>query len=463
MTDGSLSLDRQSNLHARAARPSVYVAMSADVIHRGHINILEQAAALGRVTVGLLSDAAVGSYKRVPLMDFDHRRRIVAALRWVDEIVPQNTLDYTENLEALRPDFVVHGDDWRQGPQAATRRKVIETLKGWGGELIEPSYTPDISSTALQRVIRQTRPRPAERARRLAQALKSKTLTRVLDAHSGVSALIADRAAVVTDGMRLEFDALWSGSLTTAASKGYRDNGVVDFTARYAILGDILNAANKPLLFDAEDGGSDEELAQATVSLERAGVSAIVIEDKCGAKRNSFDDDGVAQLASDADYLRKIRVSTDARSSPDLLVVARLEGLVMARPMVDVVRRARKVEDAGADMVVIHSKSATPEEIFAFAAAYRREGGGLPLACIPTTYHGVREAELVAHDFSMVVYANHLLRAAYDPMIECAVSILAQGGASAAHEGIAPVQNLISLDESVSRHAERVITSARAG
>ncbi len=134
--------------------PVVYVGMSADIVHPGHINLIRAAEKYGEVTVGLLTDAAITSYKRKPCMTFEERKAVVENIKGVTRVVPQETLDYVPNLKKLKPQYVVHGDDWCEGVQKATRQRVIEVLQEWGGELIEPPYTPGVSSTEIIRRLR---------------------------------------------------------------------------------------------------------------------------------------------------------------------------------------------------------------------------------------------------------------------------------------------------------------------
>jgi len=423
----------------------VYIGMSADIIHKGHLNILRQGARLGRVTVGLLTDEAIATYKRTPTLDFEHRRQILSALRWVEAVVPQESLDYRPNLKRIRPKYVVHGDDWREGVQAQTRRQVIDTLKEWGGELVELPYTPDISSSQIQTEIRRSPITPTERSALLARQLRTQPLVRAIDAHNGFSAAIGDRAQLVTDVGTKQYDALWSGSFGTAAAKGRPDTGVVDYTARSAVLLDIIEATSKPLLFDGEDGGSLDEIAAIVQSLERFGVSALVLEDKSGPKRNSFTEEDVANLASVDETASKIRMAINARRSLSFLIIARLEGLILGRSQGEVVARALAFEAAGADVILIHSKHTSPTEVVAFAHRYRSEGGALPLACIPTTYCTVSEDALVSAGFSLIVYANQLLRAAFQPMVDCALSILRDASAGGVSKTIAPVAPLLKI------------------
>ena len=427
-------------------RPIVYVGMCADVLHRGHLNILDRAAALGRVVVGILTDRAVASYKRVPLLDFAHRCELVGALRQVEAVVAQDSLDYRPNLLRFLPAYVVHGDDWRQGPQAGTRTSVLQTLARWDGKLVEPAYTADVSSSAIQARLAAGPRAPDDRCAELARAMRVKPLVRIIEAHSGLSAMIGDRARLERDGRVLEFDGLWSGSLTTAAVKARADTGVVDFSTRMAVLADILHASRKPILFDAEEGGEDDELIAMQAALQARGVSGIVLEDKTGPKRNSFSAAADTRLADTDLAAHRLRLLVSVRHDDHQLIVARLEGMVLGLSVDETVARALAYERAGADLILPHSKHSDAGQILAFAERYRTAGGTLPLVAIPTTYATVTEAELIEAGFSIVIYANQLLRAATEPMAECALDILEHGSAGTVSARVAPVKRLVEVE-----------------
>jgi phosphoenolpyruvate phosphomutase len=428
-------------------RPIIYVGMSADVIHEGHIAILDRAAELGRVVVGLLTDSAIASYKRVPYLSFVQRRRIIAAMRQVDAVMPQFTLEYTANLKLLRPEYVVHGDDWKQGVQRATRRNVIDTLREWNGELVEPAYTTGVSSTLLQSRLAAAPITPEARIRALGDAIRLRPLVRAIDAHSGLSATIGARTRwQAASGDVREFDAHWSGSLTTAAQRAKSDNGTVDFSIKLNLLREICAASNKPVIFDAEHGGEDDQIREIIRRFEELGVGGLVLEDKDGAKRNSFEDASDARLADQSLAAHRIAVAARARHNPNILIFARLEGMIMGDPLEDVVDRALLYEQSGADIILPHSKRSDASEIFAFAQRYREKGGQLPLAAIPTTYCSVSEQELSEAGYNIVIYANQLLRAALAPMQECAAHILEHASAGRVSETISPVRELIEIE-----------------
>ena len=426
----------------------VYVAMSADIIHPGHLNIIREAAQLGEVTVGVLTDAAIASYKRLPYMSYEQRAAVVAALKGVVQVIPQEQLDYIPNLRKLKPDFVVHGTDWREGVQAKTRQGVIDVLAEWGGRLVEPEYTPGISSTLLNKAIREVGTTPDIRRRRLRRLLNAKPVVRVMEAHSGLSGLIVENAFVMKDNKRLEFDAMWLSSLTDSTLKGKPDNESVDVTSRLRTVNDILEITTKPIIYDGDSGGLPEHFAFLVRSLERLGVSAVIIEDKVGLKQNSlFEVGNVQSQATVEDQCHKIKVGKQAQVTDEFMVIARCESLIAGKGEDDAILRCRAYCGAGADGIMIHSKAKTPDEIFSFVRRFRAEvSADKPIVVVPSTYAQVTEKELADAGVNVVIYANHLLRAAYPAMRRTAERILECGRAQeASAEFCMPIKEIISL------------------
>ena len=435
----------------------VYVAMSADIIHPGHLNIIKEASKLGEVTVGVLTDAAIASYKRLPYMDYEQRAAVVAQLKGVARVVPQPTLDYIPNLRKYKPDFVVHGTDWREGVQAKTRQGVIDTLAEWGGKLVEPEYTPGISSTQLNKAIREVGTTPDIRRRRLRRLLDAKPIVRVMEAHSGLSGLIVEnsfamvpKVATEPDGakVRHEFDAMWLSSLTDSTLKGKPDNESVDVTSRLRTVNDILEITTKPIIYDGDSGGLPEHFVFLVRSLERLGVSAVIIEDKIGLKQNSlFETGNVQQQASIEDQCHKIKVGKQAQITDDFMIIARCESLIAGKGEDDAIARCKAYCEAGADGIMIHSKAKTPDEIVSFVKRFRAEvSADKPIVVVPSTYAQVTEAELAAIGVNVVIYANQLLRAAYPAMKACAERILAcERAQEASAEFCMPIKEILSL------------------
>jgi phosphoenolpyruvate mutase len=399
--------------------------MSADLVHPGHLNILRKASELGEVTVGLLTDRAIASYKRLPYMTFDQRKVVVESLKGVAAVVPQETLDYLPNLRRYRPDFVVHGDDWREGVQRGVRESVIAALEEWGGQLVEVPYTEGISSTRLNAALKEIGTTPDIRRNKLRRLLQAKPLVRLLEAHNGLTGLIVEHAHVDNPEGRCEFDGMWASSLTESTAKGKPDIEAVDMTARANTLHDIMEVTTKPVVYDADTGGQIEHFQFTVRTLERLGVSAAVIEDKVGLKKNSLLGNDVSQTQdSIPNFCAKIRAGKAAQVTDDFMIIARIESLILDAGQEDAMARAVAYIEAGADAIMIHSRHKDPAEIFDFCGSFAALPHRVPLVVVPSSYNQVKEEELVERGVAVVIYANHLLRAAYPAMIKAARSIL---------------------------------------
>jgi phosphoenolpyruvate phosphomutase len=355
-------------------------------------------------------------------------------------------LDYVPNLRAVRPDYVVHGDDWKTGSQAPVRQRVIETLKEWGGQLVEPKYTEGISSTQLNAVLRELGTTTEVRRARLRRLLGAKSPVRILEAHNGLSGLIVENTRVQKGRADVEFDGIWISSLTDSTAKGRPDIEYVDLTSRLNTIQEILEVTTKPIVLDGDTGGVSEHFAYTVKTLERIGVSAIIIEDKTGLKRNSLFGDDVEQTQEDpAVFAGKIQVGKRVQVTDDFLVIARIESLILGKSVDDALERARRYIDAGADGVMIHSKDRDPAKIFSFCEAYAGLPVGVPLVVVPTAYSQVTEEDLVEAGVQMVIYANHLLRSAYPSMVSAAERILLHGRALEADELCMSIKQILNL------------------
>lgn len=429
-----------------STRSTVYVGMSADLVHPGHINILQRAAELGDVTIGLLTDAAIASYKRLPHMTFAQRKEVVGSLKGVTRVVAQDTLDYVPNLERLRPDYVVHGDDWRTGVQRQTRQRVIDALAQWGGALVEVPYTQGISSTQLNESVKQIGTTPSVRLSRLRRLLGTKPIVRMMEAHSGLTGLIIENITATAEGRTREFDGMWSSSLTDSTARGKPDIEAVDISSRLQTVNELFEVTTKPLVFDGDTGGKPEHFTFTVRSLERLGVSAVIIEDKEGLKRNSLFGTEVAQTQSSIEeFAARLSIGKKAQITDDFMIIARIESLILEQGMDDAVRRAEAYIEAGADGIMIHSRRKAPDEVFEFCRRFDRLPARVPLVAVPTEYHQVTEAELADHGVNMVIYANHLLRAAYPQMAKVARTILEHGRALEADPYLAPIKDALAI------------------
>ena len=423
----------------------VYVGLSADILHEGHINILKIASSYGDVVVGLLTDQAIASYKKIPYLNFKQRKVVLENLRYVKKVIPQKTLDYVHNLNIVRPNYVVHGDDWKKGIQKKTRDRVLKALKKWSGKLIEPKYTKNISSTIIKNKISEALS-PENRVSRLKRLIYSKDIVRILESHNSLTGLIIENISVIKKSKKIEFDGMWSSSLTDSATKGKPDNSSVDFSTRLSSLNNMMEVTSKLLVFDADNGGQLEHLPFLVRSLERLGASAIIMEDKIGRKKNSlFKNQSDTKQDKPELFARKIKQICKSRKNNDFMVIARIESFIVGKGLKDALKRAEIYSKAGADAILIHSKEKTPAEIFSFAREFKKSKNFIPLVSVPSTYSKVYEKDLIRNGFKLVIYANQLLRAAYPAMQFTARKILENSRTFEIEKKIIPIKEIINL------------------
>ena len=425
---------------------TVYVAMSADLVHPGHLNIINRASKLGRLIIGLLTDNAIASYKRVPVMEYKDRLKIISSLKGVSNVIKQDTHDYTNNLRKIKPDIVVHGDDWKQGIQLNVRNKVIKELKKWGGKLVEFPYTKGISSSKLISLYKEIGTTPDTRRKQLKRILSSKKLSRFLDIHNGLSGLIVENTKVEIKGKIEEFDGMWGSSLTNSTAKGKPDIEAVDFTERLQLLNEVLEVTTKPIIYDGDTGGKIEHFVFTIKTLERLGVSAIIIEDKIGLKKNSLFGTSVKQQQdSPSSFSKKIKAGKNAQATDEFMIIARIESLILNKGIKDALQRAKKYINAGADGIMIHSRRKNPSEIFEFCKFYNKFKNRKPLVIVPSSFSQVTEEKLSRAGANIVIYANHLLRSIYPNMVDTAKSILKHKRAYQIEKKLLSIKDILEL------------------
>ena len=406
----------------------VYVSLIADLLHAGHINVLERASRYGNVTVGLLTSTAINELNDTAYLKYQQRADVINSLKMVTRVVPQDGASYKENLMRLKPDFVVHGDDWKEGEQSKYRQEVIELLSEWGGELIEVKYSSNISDKNLKNQLMRLGVTTVHRLGRLRQLIKNKPIVRILEAHNALSALIAENTVVERNGESVSFDGIWSSSLTDSTAKGKPDIEAIDMTSRINAVNDIFEVTTKPMIFDADTGGKTEHFEFTVKSLERTGVSAVVIEDKTGLKKNSLFGNDVAQTQDSVEnFSDKISRGKEAQVGDDFMIIARIESLILEAGMEDALVRAEAYIKAGADGIMIHSRHKNPAEIIEFMHKFRGVDKITPVIVVPTSFNSVTVEEFVEMGVNAVVTANHMLRAAYPAMLNVAKSVLENG------------------------------------
>ncbi len=424
----------------------VYVGMSADLLHPGHINIIKEATKLGEVTIGLLTDKAIASYKRLPFLTYEQRKTVIEQIKGVQNVVPQRTMDYSSNLREIKPNYVVHGDDWGSGLLKGVRQKVIEILNEWGGKLIEVQYTPGISSTQLHNDLKAIGTTPNIRLRTLGRLIAAKQFVRVLEVHNGLTGLIVENLKIELDGTTREFDCMWSSSLTDSTAKGKPDIEAVDMTSRMSSVNSIFEVTTKPMILDADTGGRPEHFEFTVKSLERLGVSAVIIEDKIGLKKNSLFGTEVPQTQDTIEnFCHKIQVGKKAQITDDFMIIARIESLILGKGLDDALKRAHAYIEAGTDSIMIHSSKKEPEEIFEFCKQVNKLSNRVPLVVVPSNYNGVYEKDLADAGANIIIYANHMLRSAYPAMLRVAKSILTHGRSADCDEDCMPINEILDL------------------
>lgn len=424
----------------------IYVPMGADILHTGHLNIINKAKKYGQIIIGLFTDSAIAEYKTFPLINYNQRLEIIKNIKGVNKIVKQKTWDYSYNLNKIKPDFLIHGDDWKKGIQKKTRLKVLKLLKRWNGKLIELPYTKQPEMKENKKNMQNLIYNPENRVSRLKRLLKSKKIVRFIESHNPLTGLIIEKLKINHKNEFKEFEGIWSSSLTDSASNGKPDNQSVELSTRIQNLNNIIEVTTKPILFDADNGGRPEHLPYTIRNLERLGVSAIAIEDKIGLKSNSlFKDQSKANQDTIKNFCKKIKIACNARRSPDFLIVARIESFILGRDLHDAIKRAESYSKAGADLILIHSKEKTPREIFLFSKKFKKSKFFKPLIAVPSTYSKVSEDQLIKNGFKVVIYANHLLRAAYPAMENAALKILKNSRSLEIEKKIIPIKKILNI------------------
>ncbi|MCE5220813.1 MAG: phosphoenolpyruvate mutase [Clostridium sp.] len=424
----------------------VYVAMSADIIHQGHLNVINEARNLGDVIIGLHTDDVIRGYWRNPIMRYEERKEVVSNIKGIVSVVPQDSLDQVPNLMELKPDYVVHGDDWLEGSQKELREKVIDAIKEWGGELVEVPYTHGVSISKLDEELMQIGITPQMRMKSLKKLIYSKKPVRILEAHNGLTGLIVEKTKVEKDGKIKEFDGMWISSLCDSTAKGKPDIELVDLTSRLNTINDILEVTRKPIIVDGDTGGQIEHFVYTVKTLERLGVSAIIIEDKTGLKKNSLFGTDVTQTQDTIEHFSdKIRAGREARVTSDFMIISRIESLIAGAGMEDAINRAKAYIEAGTDGIMIHSKEKDGKEVAEFCRRYNEFENRVPLIVVPTSYNFMKEDELVDLGINVIIYANHLLRSAYPAMVNTAKSILENERSKEASVNCMPIKEILTL------------------
>ena len=428
----------------------VYTCFCTDVIHEGHMNVIEKSQKLGDVTVGVLCDSEMIRYNRFPVLTTEQRVEMVKKIPGVKNVIVQNSMLYDEVIRKLKPDYVVHGDNMSSGPLLVIKNNIIELLKQYGGELVEVPYTRNEKVHKIDNQMREKLAMPEFRRARLRKLLNLVPIVKTIEVHSGLTGLIAEKTVVASGEAIDQFDAMWISSLCDSTEKGKPDIELVDMTSRFRTIDDVMEVTTKPIIFDGDTGGLTEHFVYTVRSLERMGVSAVIIEDKTGLKKNSLFGTEVKQTQDCIEnFCHKISSGKKAQLSDDFMIIARIESLILKQGLEDALKRAFAYVDAGADGIMIHSREKTPDEIIQFCDAFRKEDPKTPIVVVPTSFNVITEKELAEHGINIVIYANQLLRAAYPAMENVARSILVNHRAKEVDDKLMSIKQIITLIDEI--------------
>ncbi len=425
---------------------TVYMCFSTDMVHSGHISIIKKASKFGKLIIGVLSDEAVASYKRYPLLPFEERKSIFENITGVYKVIEQKTLSYKDNINLLHPDYIVHGNDWQEGFQKTIRDEVINLLSEYHGKLIEFPYSNDDKYKELENRSRAQLAMPDYRRGRLRKLIAMKKCVNAIEAHSGITGLIAEKTTILQDGKTYQFDAMWISSLCDSTAKGKPDIELVDMTSRFRTIDDIMEVTTKPIIFDGDTGGLTEHFVYTVRSLERMGVSMVIIEDKTGLKKNSLFGTEVKQTQDTIEnFTNKIKAGKKAQKTKEFMICARIESLILEQGMDDALTRAFAYVEAGADAIMIHSRKKDPTEIFEFVEKFREKDTTTPIVVVPTSFNTVTEDEFKSRGVNVVIYANQLTRTGFPAMQNAAKTILEHHRAKECDDMCMSIKDIITL------------------
>ena len=428
----------------------VYTCFCTDVIHEGHLNIIKKAKELGSVTVGVLCDSEMVRYNRFPMKTVEERIAMIKAIPEVDDVIIQNHIMYDEIVETLHPDYIVHGDNWNNSALVAIKNNITELLAKYGGELVEVPYTFNENTQKIDRQMREKLAMPELRRGRLRKLLNIVPIVKTIEVHSGITGLIAEKTIVANGEHIDQFDAMWISSLCDSTAKGKPDIELVDMTSRFRTIDDVMEVTTKPIIFDGDTGGLTEHFVYTVRSLERMGVSAVIIEDKTGLKKNSLFGTEVKQTQDTIEHFcEKIRAGKKAQLSDEFMIIARIESLILEQGMEDALTRAKAFVGAGADGIMIHSRKKDPAEILEFCDKFREFDKTTPIVVVPTSFNTITEDELAAHGVNIVIYANQLTRAAFPAMQQTAEDILKYHRAYEVDSRLMSIKNIITLIDEI--------------
>ena len=429
---------------------NVYVCLCTDVIHEGHLNIINQARKYGNVIIGALSDEALIKYNRFPTIPLEERLKLYRQLDGITNVVVQKSVMYDDIIREIHPDYVVHGDNWKKGAEAAIRQNVISLLSEYGGQLIEIPYTYNEKVKKIDDQLKEKLSMPEYRRKRLRQLLNLTPVVKVMEAHSGITGLIVEKTVVEENGELNQFDAMWVSSLCDSTAKGKPDIELVDMSSRLRTIDDIMEVTTKPIILDGDTGGLTEHFVYNVRTLERMGVSAVIIEDKTGLKKNSlFGTDVVQTQDAIENFCEKISAGKKAQLTDEFMIIARIESLILEKGMEDALERAFAYVKAGADGIMIHSRKKDPAEILEFCNKFRAKNKETPIVVVPSSFNTITEKELSDNGVNIVIYANQLTRSAFPAMQKTAEDILRYHRAKEVDDRLMSIKDIITLIDEI--------------
>ncbi len=429
-----------------------YTCFTTELIHAGHINIIKEACKIAdKVIIGCLSDKAIITYeKTIPTISEEERIKLYNSIPGVNEVVIQQDAFYNDIIDDIKPDFILHGDNWKETPMNSIRSHVKNRLEEYGGAVIDVPYTYTEEVRKIDLLLREKLSMPEYRRKRLKKVIEMCSLIKIMEAHSGLTGLIVEKTVVQKDGKFEQFDGMWISSLCDSTAKGKPDIELVDMTSRFRTIDDIMEVTTKPIIFDGDTGGLTEHFVYTVRSLERMGVSAVIIEDKKGLKKNSlFGNEVIHTQADKPEFCEKISAGKKAQLTDDFMIIARIESLILEKGMKDALDRAFAYVEAGADGIMIHSRRKEADEILEFCDKFRSKDKTTPIVVVPSSFNAITEEELAEHGVNIVIYANQLTRAAFPAMKSVCEDILYNHRAKEVDDRLMSINEIINLIDEI--------------
>ena len=414
---------------------TVYVGITGDIIHPGIINIIQKGAKYGRLIVGLLSNEAIATHKRIPYLTYEQRKAVIENIKGVSEVVPQEEWSYVPNLLKLKPDYIIHGDDWKTNYLKGIREEVFEVMKKIGGEVIEIPYTKGINSSQLFESTTNNGITAVQRLQSLRQLMNYKPIIRIMEANSGLSGLIIENLKVEKEDGIQRFDGIFI-NLLDSNPLGISEQESSTFTSKLNTVTDILECTTKPIIYGGYTSDNYENVTFTIEKLELMGISAIIIEDKFKNKQ---------ELCNEDEFCLKIKEGKKAQTNPDFMIIAGIKELILGKNIDDALKKALTSIKAGADGILISSNQKNGDDIKEFCLKLRKENKNIPIVLIPTAYDQFTEKEFAEWGANIIIYVDYLKKATYPAMKKCAETILKSERSLEVNEMCMPIKEILNL------------------